>query len=114
MVIRSEAEWVAYWNGIVKPWDRVPTLPAVEFEHEVVLLALMGRQPSSGYSVAMDSLIVAGDSATVFVNGVTPGKGCGVFTAVSCPWVGKVVPNRNVRWVFSWAYNRRDCEHVGG
>ena len=113
-VFRSEAEWVSYWKEIIQYSDPVPALPAVDFEHEVVLLALMGRQPSSGYSVAMDSLIVEGDSATVFANGVTPGKGCGVFAAVSCPWVGKVVPNRNARWVFSWAYNRRDCEHVGG
>lgn len=79
LVIRDAAAWNAVWSLI---WSRSSTprpLPEVDFSREMLVVAAMGRRPSSGYHVLVEAASLSRGGLTVDIRTMTP---CGPTLAV--------------------------------
>jgi hypothetical protein len=77
-VVRDSARWrevVAQWT-----WPAYPGAdpPAVDFSTDMVVVAGMGRFPSTGYEVFVDSLRRTRSEALVYIRSDSVGQGCAV------------------------------------
>ena len=85
IVVRDSASWAALWPRIVGTHSPRPNPPAVDFTKEMLLVVSMGTRSSGGYVIAIDSMMVAGDSIRVVVREQSPGPRCGTTAALSAP-----------------------------
>lgn len=63
--------------------NRTPSMPEIDFTHDMVIVAAMGSQPATGFSIRIDSVSVHGSAAQVHILLSIPGSLCvegGVFT----------------------------------
>ncbi len=60
--------------------------PAVDFDRSVVLALYMGRQPSGGHRMQVESVVRTQGKLTVHVVSVEPGPACLVTQAVTRPY----------------------------
>ena len=61
------------------------SMPAVNFETSGVILLALGRRPSTGFHLFVDSVRVVGSGTEVFYREIAPGQGCVVGTAITQP-----------------------------
>lgn len=85
LAIRDAGRWRHYWTAIHRRVSPQPPLPRVDFRREVVILAALGRRPSGGYSVRIDSAVESGGVLRVHVARLVPGRGCILSAAVTTP-----------------------------
>lgn len=85
IVVRDSASWAVLWPRIVGSHSPRPTLPSVDFEHEMLLVVSMGTRSSGGYVIAIDSVTAGVDSLRVFVREQSPSPRCGTTAALSAP-----------------------------
>jgi hypothetical protein len=120
LVIRSSADWIAFWSvpgrlsspvpnvGHLDPIAHVPA-PDVDFEH-FTLLAVVGRKPSSGYAVSISSVREQGAGILVSVLDVGPGgAGCAVATMITYPSIFAVIPKTDEPVRFQISQAKTDC-----
>src|SRR5687767_10102641 len=50
-VIRDTIQWAAVWARIYETRSPKPPLPAIDFSKEQVVVAALGKRPSSGYVI---------------------------------------------------------------
>lgn len=73
LVIKSRDEFSDFWKRLtapVPPGGWVPSLPEIDFSKEMIVVAAMGRRPSSGYSIFIDGACEADGQIEVFVSSV--------------------------------------------
>jgi hypothetical protein len=85
IVIQDAAAWARIWPEVVGSHSPKPSLPAVNFEGEAIVIASMGRRSSGGYTISIDSARTAGDPITLIVTERSPGRTCGTTAALSSP-----------------------------
>jgi hypothetical protein len=101
LVIRDAVEWRVVWNEIHRRQSPLPTLPAVDFAREMIVIAALGSHSSGGYGILVDRAFEAGTSAiSVAIRSISPGPRCGVTAAFTQPVDIARIPRRgNVRFV---------------
>ena len=76
MVVRDERAWRNVWQAIHRRMVPVPPIPPVDFAREMVIVAAMGKRPSGGFAIRVDSAMDLGDSLEIVVRTEAPGQGC--------------------------------------
>ena len=87
VVIRDQGDWLRLWEPALERGQQYPGTgcpevdepppPDVDFEEEMVLL-LLELQPSTGYSLEMDEIVIGDEEWTVKATRTTPC--CGAFS----------------------------------
>jgi len=73
LVIKNRGEFSNFWKRLtarVPPGSWVPPLPEIDFLKEMVVVAAMGRRPSSGYWTIIDGACEVDGQVEVFVSNV--------------------------------------------
>lgn len=109
-VVRDAASWRARWDAINREMQPAPPVPAVDFSREMVVVAALGRRPSGGWSIVVDSAVWRGDAVEVFVRQLAPGRGCFTTAAISSPVDVVRVPRRDAPVRFREQVVREDCD----
>ncbi|HEV8357634.1 MAG TPA: protease complex subunit PrcB family protein [Gemmatimonadales bacterium] len=91
-VVGDPAAWRALWDGVTWGVSPEPPLPAVDFSRDLVLVAAMGRRPTGGYAVTIDSVYRHERGTAAYVTETEPGTGCITTQALTAPAVGVTVP----------------------
>ena len=92
LVVRDREAWVDVWKRIHRlhpyrgPSPEPPPLPEIDFSREMVMVAAMGRRPSSGYAIIIDRAYVYERNyrLEVVVRSVENRK-CGGFAIMTAP-----------------------------
>lgn len=85
LVIRDDATWASAWATIWSSVTPAPALPAVDFTHDMVVVASLGERPSGGYGISVDSAKSTGSGVSVFVGTASPGSHCVLTAAFTQP-----------------------------
>jgi protease stability complex PrcB-like protein len=91
VVVRDRDAWLDVWKRIHRPdpnrgpYPEPPPLPEIDFSREMIVVAGMGRRPSSAYAIIIDSAYDRNDRLEVVVRSVENRKGCGAFTVMTAP-----------------------------
>jgi len=93
LVVRDPETWANLWKQIHSlgpgnpPSPQAPPLPDIDFSREMVIVAAMGRRPSSNYSIIIDGAFAYERNyrLEVMVRSVENRKGCGAFTVMTAP-----------------------------
>jgi PrcB C-terminal len=95
VVVRDRDTWVRVWNEIYRRLSPTPPLVEVDFSKEMVILAALGTQPSSGFEVLFTSASESDGVVTVEVEARTPGPRCVTLTVLTSPLDLARVPTRS-------------------
>jgi hypothetical protein len=110
LVLRTAAEWDSVWQMVNRSrvYPPAPPAPAVDFAHEMVLLSGLGRQPTSGWNIRIDTVVIRRDTMRVIIHSVAPQCVAGMM--ITYPWDAVRVPrtDRVVQFVKRPIINR--CE----
>jgi hypothetical protein len=85
IVVTDQATWQSVWQQVNQGTSPVPALPAIDFAQEVVVVAAMGVQPTSGYALTFGSVSEDGGVVTVDVTMSSPGSRCLTLQMVTSP-----------------------------
>lgn len=83
-VVQRPEAWQALWG------DRAA--PAVDFATSTVLVALMGQQPTAGYSIDITDVRATGTRIIAYVDETRPNRGDVVAQVITTPFAMVVVP----------------------
>jgi PrcB C-terminal len=85
MVIRDPVTWQIVWKKVWFGNSEVPPLPAVDFSHEMILVAALGARSTGGYGILIDGANeVANGGIKVSIRSFSPGN-CIVTEAFTQP-----------------------------
>ncbi len=103
-VTRGRTEWEEeIWARITAPRTPRPDAPEIDFGKHMVLTVFMGRRPSGGYSVRIESVRELEDRVEVRYSTSAPGPGDMVTMAITSPYHYVVVPavgdNKEVNFI---------------
>jgi hypothetical protein len=93
-VIRDQAAWQSLWSRMNSNHFPTPTLPAVDFSAEMVVVAAVGGKPSGGFSVSVDSASERSGTVIVEVTMTSPGPNCIVAGLMTSPVATAKLPTR--------------------
>jgi len=88
VVVRDRDTWLDVWKRIyqvVPSNGAYPELPEIDFSREMVVVAAMGQQPSSGYAIIIDGAYERDDRLEVVVKSVLNVKCGAVLTVETSP-----------------------------
>lgn len=86
LVIRDAATWHAVWNKIYDRQSPIPSVPAIDFSQEMLVLAALGTRSSGGFGILLDGASENGNgSINVAVRSISPGPRCVVTAALTQP-----------------------------
>lgn len=95
LVINEQAAFEAFWKDLHSNKSLPPELPDVDFSEYTVIAAMMGVQPTGGFSIEI-SKISRGDNVTgVKIEEREPGASCGTFQALTAPFHVVKIPKAN-------------------
>jgi hypothetical protein len=87
-VVRDRNTWLDVWKRIyqvVPSNGPYPELPEIDFSREMIFIAAMGQQPTSGYAIIIDGAYERDDGLEVVVKSVINLKCGAVLTMVTSP-----------------------------
>jgi hypothetical protein len=92
MVVRDRDAWLDVWKRIYSPgpghgpYPELPPLPEIDFSREMVVVAAMGRRPSTSYAIIIDGAYERNDyRLEVVVRSVENRRGCMAMTMMTAP-----------------------------
>jgi hypothetical protein len=91
-VIRSEAEWLAFWDEFTGTVVPKPAPPQIDFAQHMVIVAAMGERPTGGYLIDVESVTEGDGGLTVLVAETSPAQDCAVTQVLTAPITAVVVP----------------------
>jgi hypothetical protein len=76
-VVKSQQAWIELWRKIGNgpPVDDAPPIP-IDFEHEMVVFAAMGAQPTNGYRLIIEGAAQSAGHLVVTIRETVPGRRC--------------------------------------
>lgn len=86
-----------------------PPVPAVDFGRNVVIVASMGAQGSSGYAITVDEVQIAGGEARVSVTEESPASGCITLAEITDPVAVVIGPRFPGEPTFVERTSRHEC-----
>jgi hypothetical protein len=86
LVIRDRETWAQVWAELQGPQSRPTELPEADFAREIILVATLGRKPTSGYRVEFGAMRAEGDALEVEVRKESPGMKCGTAQVLTSPY----------------------------
>ena len=96
-VIREQQEWEDFWADHKSGMFPEPPLPEVDFKGNMVLVALMGNFPTSGYGIGIEHTARHGQTLTAYYHQVFDP---GMLPVVTNPYhIIEVKKAKNVEWV---------------
>ena len=123
VVVRERATWEVVWKRILKgapsfsmsPSGEIvpndPPAPEIDFAKEMLLVVMMGQQPTSGYSISVDSAKEFADRVEAEVVSVSPNrKQCILLMMVTSPIDIVRLPKTDKTVVFHETEVIRDCK----
>lgn len=110
LVIRDDATWAGAWQQMMGGNEPFPALPAVDFRSDLVLLAAMGTQRTTGFSIKVEEVQTKDGDAWVSVLESFPGPGCVTFDAITRPVNAVAVPRHHGQTIFLVRTEVVDCE----
>ena len=75
-VVRDEAAWRETWAILHQGQSPMPSRPDVDFMREVIVVVALGKRPTTGYDILIDSVVALPSHLTVWTHTVVPGFGC--------------------------------------
>ncbi len=75
-VIRDSTAWRQLWDRINRPFVPPPSLPAIDFGREMIVVAALGSRPNGGYDVVIESAEQDSVGLQISVRVATPAAGC--------------------------------------
>jgi PrcB C-terminal len=91
VVIRDRDAWLDLWKRIHRPdpyrvpYPEPPPLPEIDFSREMIVVAAMGRRPTSNYDIIIDGAYERDNRLEVVVRSVENRKGCGAYMIITAP-----------------------------
>ena len=95
LVVRDRETWVDLWRRIhsISPDNpnpnggQLPPLPEIDFSREILVVAGMGRRPSSAYAIIIDAAYnyERNYRLEIVVRSVENRNGCGAATVMTAP-----------------------------
>jgi hypothetical protein len=100
-VLRTEAEWSAFWREVYSTRTPMPDRPVVDFAQNMVIVAAMGTKPSGGYAIDFEAVGRSGADYHVLVHETSPGRNCMTIASLTQPVAAVRVPRAdgNVSYV---------------
>lgn len=91
-VLRTAAEWDSVWAMVHRNQitQTLPAAPAVNFTQEMVLLAGLGTQSTTGWNIRIDTVVTRRDTLRVIIHSVGPQ--CVAGMSITYPWDAVRVP----------------------
>ena len=99
-VVRDSATWESTWNQIHRRLSSVPPLPAVNFSVEMIAVAGLGGQPTSGYDLVLSNASEGDGTVTVEAKTRSPATRCAILPVVTSPIDLARLPRREGPVVF--------------
>jgi hypothetical protein len=110
LVIRDRDEFDKFWKQIYRLGSDKPPLPEVDFSREMIVVAAMGQQPSSGYEIIVDGACEVDNQLEVLVRSTNFLK-CGLQLGIVTAPVDMVrLPKTNMQLVFRETEVTSDCK----
>ena len=85
VIVRDTATWRAVWQRINQPFIPPPTLPSIDFQRDMVIVAALGVKPSGGYDIMIEGADVDSSGVEISVVRSSPGHGCVLTDARTQP-----------------------------
>lgn len=85
-VIINKDDWKNLWdkvNSIITP---KPFLAEIDFSRNMIVAVFQGAQSTGGYAIDIVKVVETGNTLEVFVQEISPGRGCGVTFVVTQPY----------------------------
>jgi hypothetical protein len=95
-VIRTKGQWRRMWAALNERVTPTPARPAVDFRHSMLLLVTLGREPTSGYAIAVTGVSKGTGRLVADVEERSPGSNCFVAQHVTAPYQVVRVPRGGV------------------
>ncbi|MFN2383716.1 MAG: protease complex subunit PrcB family protein [Gemmatimonadota bacterium] len=108
-VIRSQAEWEAFWNELTRNISPPEPAPSIDFTRRMVIAAAMGTRSSGGFAIDITSVRAAGEDLFVDVLETSPGPACAVTMALTAPVTAVSVERRTGETRFVERAETRNC-----
>lgn len=107
VVVRDAPEWTRYRERL--GGDPAASLPAVDFSREMVIVVAMGRRPTGGFGIEVDSVVARDGSMVVAVTQTAPGSTCMTTQAFTAPAAAVRVPRFEGPVRFAETSRTREC-----
>ncbi len=85
-IVSDAAAWATAWSQFRGSLEPAPSLPVVDFDADVVIVAALGPRPTGGYDIRIDSVANHGGTV-VYVTTLAPGPTCITTQAFTSPAV---------------------------
>jgi len=86
LVVRDAVTWRIVWNEIYQRHSPVPSLPAVDFSREAILVVALGSRSTGGYGILLAGATQSGtNEIAVTVHSSSPGPSCVTTQAFTQP-----------------------------
>jgi hypothetical protein len=109
-VIRDRDALDKLWQQLHRAGSDKPPLPGVDFSREMIIVAAMGQQPTSGYESIIDSACEADHQLEVLVRSTNFLKCGGQTTSVTAPVDIVRLPKTDLPVVFRETEVTSDCK----
>lgn len=109
LVIRDKAAWEQIWTAIWRTRSPQPSPPEIDFSREMIVVAAMGAQNTSGYGVFIESASAGPGGINFRIRLVSPASGCGLLQVVTQPVDIARVTRRDGPGVFHETREVQDC-----
>lgn len=108
-VVRDRATWESTWNQIHRRLNPIPPLPAIDFSADMIAVAALGGQPTSGYDLLLTNASESGGTVTVEATTRSPAPQCIILPVITSPVDLGRLPRREGRVVFRLIPSASSC-----
>ena len=102
VAVRSAVQFETLWRQVYRTRSPAPPMPELSFEDGIVLAAFMGRKPTGGYSVTVETVRLGEKEIVVELRRRSPGPDEIVTQALTAPyhlvWLELGEPDTPVRF----------------
>ena len=96
-VIRAAGEWSELWAKHSARAGKPEPAPKVDFEKEMVIAALLGRQKSGGHKIEVESAREENGKLRIVVKKTSPPMGAMTLQALSAPFHFAAIPRSELK-----------------
>lgn len=109
LVIRDRDEFDEFWGKLFRFVSEKPALPEIDFAREMIIVAAMGQQPSTGYHILIDGACEVDNQLEVSVRSTNFSK-CGQFPVETAPADIVRLPKTDLPVTFRETEITADCK----